>query len=137
MESCKREENALAARMESKQFQSDSMLGNSFEKEYLLDWISRALATWQGKLAVEYPCLIGKKTPIRREDETDGQPSFETLMWSELVPCSVHTLRSYAAYVECLQKAGNSLNRIIWEKIVTAYGYPSLEVAESRLLRRK
>ena len=107
----------------------------SLEKEYLLEWISQVLAMWQESLAQEYPRLIGKRTPIKRDRETGVQPSFETMMRCELAACSIITLRSYAAYVEKLQKTGGNLNQMIWEKIVVRCGYSSLKEAESQLRR--
>ena len=126
--------DALAAQTAPDRSSKGGMPRHSPEKDYLLDWISRALATWQERLAAEYPRLIGKRPPIRREKESGGQASFETLMWSELAACSVITLRSYAAYVERLEKAGGNLNQMIWENIAASCGCASLKEAESRLL---
>lgn len=109
----------------------------NLEKEWLIDWISKAQVAWQEALADAYPCLVGRGRVIRKSGDSPHAISFETYLCGELSTYSVRTLRLYAACVERLQKTGKNLNRMILRNTVAVYRYRSLEEAEAQLSGRR
>lgn len=106
----------------------------SLEKLFLIDWISQHLVEWQEGLAQKYPRLVGNKNMIRRNQDNQQQKTFEAHIRSELATFSEETLRTYAAYIEQLQKSGLNLNQMIFENVVAPYGCQTLEEAEQFLI---
>lgn len=109
----------------------------SLEKNWLIEWISKAQVVWQEALAALYPRLVGEERAIRRSETDPCADSFETYLFGELSTYSVETLRRYAAHVERLQKMGENLNEMILRNTVAIYGYGSLEAAEAHLSGRR
>lgn len=105
----------------------------SLEKNWLIEWISRAQVAWQEALASLYPRLVGEKRTLRESEDSPCASAFEAYLFGELSTYSVETLRRYAAYVERLQKSGENLNEMILRNTVAMYGYGSLEAAEAHL----
>ena len=106
---------------------------HSMERDWLIDWISKAQVVWQEALAATYPYLVGNGRNIRKSEGNSQVASLESYLCGELSTYSVQTLRLYAAYVERLQKAGDNLNEMILRNMVAVYGYSSLGAAEARL----
>lgn len=114
----------------------DSLPAPSLEKLWLADWICQAQAIWQEAIAKKYPHLVQYGWTGREDADGGEAASFETSLWSELMTCSVHTLRLYASQVERAQKAGSNLRETIWENTVRQLGYGSLETMEESVLRK-
>lgn len=102
----------------------------SMEQLYLMDWISEHLVEWQEGLAQKYPHLVGRQDLIRRNPENGHEKTFEAHIRCELATFSEQTLRTYAAYIELLQKNGKNLNQMIFENVIEPYGCQTLEEAE-------
>lgn len=107
----------------------------NLEKLWLVDWICQAEAAWQEALVKKYPRLTQDRTQLRNIPDCQEDVPFETRLRSELMTCSVNTLRLYARQVEHSQKAGENLCETILGNTVRQLGLESLDKAESDLKR--
>ena len=106
----------------------------NIEKLWLVDWICTAEVAWQETLVQKYPHLTQNSRAIHTSADTRENVSFETFLCSELMCCSVNTLRLYARQVEKAQKSGRNLCETMLENTVRQLGYESLEAAEEGIL---
>ena len=86
---------------------------------------------WQEGLMRKYPSLMGRARPLRSSEDTDDQTSFETYLRSELETYSHRTLTALHEDIERKQAAGENITKEVYDNIVRALGYESLEAADA------
>lgn len=105
----------------------------SAEKERLAGQIHRIAMDWTEEFQKAYPRLsAGGRTLEEDNTSAPGGTSFSTYLWGELLTYSEQTLTAYLAWQKELLDRGDSMNRLVMEATVRAYGYASLAEAEDQ-----
>ena len=92
--------------------------------------ISAQYMCWEKEIEILYP-NIRKHGRVTSGLAADGSASVENYLQSELKTYSVRTLRILIDQIK--REPHKNLYMISMEKLVKAYGYSSLEVAETAL----
>jgi hypothetical protein len=103
----------------------------SEEKQQLVDRIVASQMNQAFLLAKKYPKFILTARPLTREQDGQGDTSFETYLWGELKTYSEKTLHLYLQFLG--EEKGQRLMENIMTDTARQYGYASLEEAEAKL----
>lgn len=103
------------------------------EAKRMIDEISAYLVACDKELALRYPKLSRKGRPIEATGDHSEDASMEIYFKGELRTYSKFTLRFFMEYIT--QCKANSINFafLVKEKMVSMYGYSSIDDAESKL----
>ncbi len=101
------------------------------EAEALAGEISALMLDQTEALFKSYPYVSGSGRPLRSVSDFSGVISIETYQLGELLTYSEKTLLLLKKHLRALEKAGNSLARLILENSVKHYGYKTLDEAEA------
>lgn len=103
----------------------------------LIDKIAALQMAWAREAAARYPAIAAGGRPLESAQDGQDTTSAETYLRGELATYSPKTLALYLDY--CLRLAGEGTNLCtqIWENTAKAYGYASLEAAETALQTQK
>lgn len=93
----------------------------------LISEIAAIQIKWQYALARRYPGLIARGRPI---EEAAGSVSFKKYLTGELETYSDQTLACLGRHIRKLDADGENMAARIYQNMVTALGYASLEEAE-------
>ena len=86
---------------------------------------------WQRDMASRYPKIMSRGRSLDDADEKTGGASFKTYLMGELETYSDQTLALLEADIYQYIENNENMTQIIYESMVAALGYLSLEEAES------
>ncbi len=105
----------------------------SAENMNIIDEITWYLMDCEREKAAKYPRLTASGRKTYSGSENGSFASVETYLRGELKTYSGETLRYYLEYVRVNRAQGVNLTLKVLEQMVLAYGYKSLEDAESKM----
>ena len=103
------------------------------ESNPALEEIVRLKMDWQQAMFRNYPAVMSGARPLTDESAQAQMTSFETYARGELETYSEHTLELLHRDLLAMQAAGESLSEQVYDYLVRASGYASLEAAERNL----
>jgi hypothetical protein len=103
----------------------------------VLEDILRLKLDWQLTMFRDYPAVMSGARPLTDESARAQMTSFETYARGELETYSARTLTLLHRDLLALQARGESLSEKVYDYLVRASGYASLEAAERRLEDRR
>jgi len=102
----------------------------------VLEEIVRLKMDWQRAMFRDYPAVMSGARPLTEENARAQMTSFETYARGELETYSERTLELLHRDLLAMQARGESLSEKVYDQIVRASGYASLEEAEKKLKAR-
>ena len=102
----------------------------------VLEEIVRFKIDWQQAMFHDYPAVMSGARPLTDESTRAQITSFETYARGELETYSERTLTLLHRDLLAMQARGESLSEKVYDYLVRASGYPSLEEAERKLKAR-
>ncbi len=106
------------------------------ERDPVLEEIVRLKMDWQRAMFRDYPAVMSGARPLTDEETRAQMTSFETYARGELETYSGRTLGLLHRDLQELQAGGESLSERVYDHLVRASGYASLEEAEKKLKAR-
>jgi hypothetical protein len=106
------------------------------ERDSVLEEIVRLKMDWQRAMFRDYPAVMSGARPLTDEETRAQMTSFETYARGELETYSGRTLGLLHRDLQELQAGGESLSERVYDHLVRASGYASLEEAEKKLKAR-
>jgi hypothetical protein len=103
------------------------------ESNPVLEEIVRLKMDWQRAMFRNYPAVMSGARPLTDESAQAQMTSFETYARGELETYSEHTLELLHRDLLAMQAAGESLSEQVYDFLVRASGYESLENAEMKM----
>jgi hypothetical protein len=99
----------------------------------LIEEIVRLKMDWQRAMFRDYPAIMRGARPLTDESTQAQMTSFETYARGELETYSERTLRLLHRDLLAMQARGESLSEMVYDHLVRASGYASLEEAENKV----
>jgi len=99
----------------------------------VLEEIVRLKMDWQRAMFRTYPAVMSGARPLTDESAQAQMTSFETYARGELETYSERTLGLLHRDLLAMQARGESLSEMVYDYLVRASGYASLEEAERKL----
>lgn len=93
----------------------------------LIKKIAEAQMIWQKEIFIKYPKLMKNARGLKDGDESDLDVSFERYLKAELESYSENTLELLYKDVQSFINEDRNMTEIVYENLVSAYGYDSLE----------
>ena len=106
------------------------------ESNPVLEEIVRLKMDWQRAMFRNYPAVMSGARPLTDESAQAQMTSFETYARGELETYSERTLELLHRDLLAMQARGESLSEMVYEYLVRASGYESLEEAEKKMKER-
>ncbi|RPJ73183.1 MAG: DUF4125 family protein [Desulfobacteraceae bacterium] len=106
------------------------------ESDSVIEEIVRLKMDWQRAMFRDYPAVMSGARPLTDENTQAQMTSFETYARGELETYSERTLRLLHRDLLAMQACGESLSEKVYDCLVRASGYASLEAAERKLKGR-
>ena len=106
------------------------------ENQPVVEELVRLKVDWQRAMLRDYPAVMNGARPLTDEDAQAQMTSFETYARGELETYSERTLELLRRDLSAMQAGGESLSEKVYDGLVRASGYASLEEAERRLKAR-
>ena len=103
------------------------------EESPVVEEIVQMKMDWQRAMFRDYPAVMSGARPLTDESTRAQMTSFETYARGELETYSERTLSLLHRDLLALQAAGGSLSEKVYDHLVRASGYASLEEAERKL----
>jgi len=108
----------------------------SAESSPVVEEIVRLNMGWQRAMFRDYPALMSGARPLTDENTRSQVISFETYARGELETYSVRTLELLLRDLRAMQARGENMCEKLYDNLVRASGYASLEEAERKLKTR-
>jgi hypothetical protein len=103
------------------------------ETSPVLEEIVRLKMEWQRAMFRDYPAVMSGARPLTDEGTQAQMTSFETYARGELETYSGRTIELLHRDLLAMQARGESLSEKVYDCLVRASGYESLEAAEKKL----
>jgi hypothetical protein len=103
------------------------------ETNSFIDKIAEIELEWEEDIAKNYPYVIQRGRPLRSSEDSMYGTSLETYLRGELASYSKKTLKLHCENRGQQKSANINGNKMAYEAMVKAYGYPSLEEANELL----
>lgn len=100
------------------------------ESRSVVEGIVRLKMDWQRAMFRDYPAVMSGARPLTDESTRTQMTSFETYARGELETYSERTLKLLHRDLLAMQARGESLSEKVYDHLVRASGYASLEEAE-------
>lgn len=121
--------------MRRKYARMQGLLGNAADNP-VVEEIVRLKMDWQRAMFRNYPAVMSGARPLTDETTRAQMTSFETYARGELETYSERTLGLLHRDLLAMLAAGESLSEKVYDHLVRASGYASLEEAENKLTAR-
>jgi hypothetical protein len=121
--------------MRRKYARMQGLLGNAADNP-VVEEIVRLKMDWQRAMFRNYPAVMSGARPLTDESTRAQMTSFETYARGELETYSERTLGLLHRDLLAMLAAGESLSEKVYDHLVRASGYASLEEAENKLTAR-
>jgi hypothetical protein len=102
----------------------------------VLEEIVRLKMAWQRAMFLSHPAVMSGARPLTDEGTQAQMTSFETYARGELETYSERTLELLHRDLLAMQARGESLSEMVYDYLVRASGYESLEEAEKKMKER-
>lgn len=103
------------------------------EDNPVIEEIIRLKMDWQRAMFRDYPAVMSGARPLTDENTQAQMTSFETYARGEIETYSERTLGLLHRDLLAMQARGESLSEKVYDHLVRASGYASLEEAEKKL----
>lgn len=103
------------------------------ESGSVIEEVVRLKLDWQRAMFRDYPAVMSGARPLTDENTQAQMTSFETYACGELETYSERTLKLLHRDLMAMLSSGESLSEKVYDHLVRASGYASLEEAEKKL----
>jgi hypothetical protein len=103
------------------------------EGDPVVEEIVRLKMDWQRAMFRNYPAIMSGARPLTDESTREQMTSFETYARGELETYSVRTLELLHRDLLAVLAAGENLSEQVYDYLVRASGYASLEETEKKM----
>lgn len=100
-----------------------------------IDKLVRLQVGWMEEFLAKHPFFADRSRPIRADQDSRIDTSYETYTRGELSTYSEKTFKMYREFVEKLEENDQNLAEIIFTNIVMIYGYDSIASLERMATR--
>lgn len=111
----------------------DSLPERDEDRIKIQEEIIKLQVEWMEEFAEKYPKMAGNARSIHTYEDSAYNTSYETYLRGEISTYSDYTLVLYGRFIVNIKNSGQNLAYIIMNNTAIAYGYKSVEDAESKL----